>query len=61
MLKNKTRKVAMHPDAEYQTPPQLEGQTSINDYLSPTPAIVPVELREPTDVELATFLAAESI
>lgn len=51
----------MHPDAEFHIPTQLEGQTSINDYLAPTPAIIPVELREPNDVELATFLAGERI
>lgn len=51
----------MQPDAEHQLPAQLNGQTSINDYLTPTPAIIPVELREPTDVELATFLTAETL
>jgi hypothetical protein len=56
----RTRKAAMPADAEHQLPTQLDGQTSINDYLIPTPAIIPVELREPTDVELATFLTAES-
>jgi hypothetical protein len=50
----------MHADAEHQLPTQLDGQTSINDYLAPIPAINPVELREPTDVELATFLTAET-
>jgi hypothetical protein len=51
----------MHADAEHQLPTaQLDGQTSINDYLAPIPAIIPVELREPTDVELATFLTAEA-
>ncbi len=50
----------MHPDAEHHMPTQLTGQTSINDYVAPTPAIIPVELREPTDVELATFLATET-
>jgi hypothetical protein len=53
----------MHPDAEdgeHQLPTQLDGQTSINDYIAPSPAIIPVELREPTDDELATFLAGET-
>lgn len=50
----------MHPDAQHQRPTQLEGQTSINDYIAPTPAIIPVELRQPTDVELATFLTGET-
>jgi hypothetical protein len=50
----------MPADAEHQLPTQLDGQTSINDYLISTPAIIPVELREPTDVELATFLTAEN-
>lgn len=43
-----------------QQPAQLDGQTSINDYLPPTPAIIPVELREPTDAELADFLSSET-
>jgi hypothetical protein len=50
----------MRSDAEHQLPTQLDGQTTINDYLTPTPAIIPVELREPTDAELTTFLAAET-
>lgn len=49
----------MHTDAEHQPLTPLDGQTSINDHLSPTPATIPVELREPTDAELASFLAAE--
>lgn len=50
----------MHEDAEYQPATHLDGQTSINDYLSPVPAILPVEVREPTDAELATFLIAQT-
>jgi hypothetical protein len=50
----------MHPDTEHQPPTQLDGQTSINDYLAATTAINPVELREPTDAELAIFLEAET-
>lgn len=50
----------MHPDPEQQLPRELDGQTSINDYLAQIPAITPVELREPADEELANFLAAES-
>jgi hypothetical protein len=50
----------MHADADNQIPEELDGQTSINDYLTPIPAIIPVELREPTDVELATFMTAET-
>jgi hypothetical protein len=50
----------MHEDAEYPLRPELDGQTSINDYLTPIPAITPVEIREPTDGELAIFLAAET-
>lgn len=50
----------MHADAEHQLRTQLDGQTSINDYLTPTPAINPVEIREPTDGELVIFLAAET-
>jgi len=49
----------MHAGADHQIPEELDGQTSINDYLTPIPAIIPVELREPTDVELATFMTAE--
>ena len=49
----------MYPDGEYQSPTQLDGQTSINDYLAATTAIIQVELREPTDAELAIFLEAE--
>ncbi|MHC8609775.1 hypothetical protein ACW4FP_19215 (plasmid) [Paenarthrobacter ureafaciens] len=41
--------------------PQLDGQTSINDYLSPTAAIVPVEVRPPTDEELAVFLSGHDL
>lgn len=51
----------MQEDAEHQLPAQLDGQTSINDYLIPIPAIIPVELREPTDVELANFMTAETL
>lgn len=50
----------MHADDEHQLPAQLDGQTSVNDYLTPIPAIIPVELREPSDAELAAFLTAES-
>jgi hypothetical protein len=50
----------MDADAEDQPRSQLDGQTSINDYLSPIPAITPVEIREPTDGELAIFLSAET-
>jgi hypothetical protein len=50
----------MHPDAEHQQPTELDGQTSINDLLAATPAITPVELREPTDAELAIFLEAQT-
>jgi hypothetical protein len=39
-----------------QPTPELDGQTSISDYLTPTTAITPVEVREPTDMELAAFL-----
>ncbi|MDQ0757295.1 hypothetical protein [Arthrobacter sp. B3I4] len=49
----------MDSEADYQPPLQLEGQTSINDYLDPIPAITPVELREPTDDELDAFLTAQ--
>ncbi|MET3937171.1 hypothetical protein [Arthrobacter sp. OAP107] len=41
--------------------PELDGQTSINDYLSPTAAIVPVEVRPPTDEELAVFLSNHNL
>lgn len=57
----RTRKAVMHPDAVHQLLTQLDGQTSINDYLTPIPAIIPVELREPTDAELANFLTAETL
>ena len=40
--------------------PELDGQTSINDYLSPTAAIVPVAVRAPTDEELAAFLSDQA-
>lgn len=50
----------MDTNAEHRLPVQLDGQTSINDYLTPVPAITPVELREPTDVELADFLTEQS-
>jgi hypothetical protein len=60
VILNNNRKAVMHPDAEHQPPTQLDGQTSINDYLSATTAIIPVELREPTDAELAIFLEAET-
>ena len=57
---NNNRRAIMHPDAEHQPPTQLDGQTSVNDYLAATTAIIPVELREPTDAELAIFLEAET-
>ena len=37
--------------------PELEGQTSINDYVD---APLPVEVREPTDAEIAAFFAEEA-
>lgn len=40
--------------------PELEGQMSINSFLPETPALRPVEIREPTDVEIAAFLEAKS-
>lgn len=40
--------------------PELDGQTSINDYLSPTAATVPVQVRAPTDEELEVFLSGDS-
>lgn len=46
--------------AEHQPPAQVDGQTSINDYLTPSTSILPVELREPTDVELNNFLINQS-
>ena len=50
----------MHPDAEHQQLTELDGQTSVNDLLAATPAITPVELREPTDAELAIFFEAQT-
>lgn len=41
--------------------PELDGQTSINAYLSPTAAIVPVEVRAPTDEELVVFLSGHAL
>ncbi|MFE4196431.1 hypothetical protein ACFRJ9_11245 [Paenarthrobacter sp. NPDC056912] len=38
--------------------PHFEGQISINDFLPPSPAITPVDIREPTDLELAAFFEA---
>ncbi|MFJ4208540.1 hypothetical protein ACIPY2_08780 [Paenarthrobacter sp. NPDC089675] len=46
----------MPNDATSEPMPELEGQTSINDFLPESPAITPVEVREPTDVEIAAFL-----
>ncbi|MGJ3189640.1 hypothetical protein [Paenarthrobacter sp. FR1] len=48
----------MPDDAALQAIPHLEGQMSINDFLPPSPAITPVEIREPTDLELAAFFEA---
>ncbi|WP_347110170.1 hypothetical protein AAHB33_05575 [Paenarthrobacter sp. S56] len=45
----------MPDDATSEPMPELEGQTSINDFLPETPAITPVEIREPTDGEIAAF------
>ncbi|BCW62175.1 hypothetical protein [Arthrobacter sp. StoSoilB22] len=39
--------------------PELEGQTSLHDFLYPTPATTPVEVREPTDLELNAFFEAQ--
>lgn len=50
----------MHLNAEHQPTAQLDGQTSINDYLAANTAIIPVDLREPTNAELVAFLQAES-
>ncbi|MEV7605134.1 hypothetical protein AB0N65_06820 [Paenarthrobacter sp. NPDC089322] len=49
----------MTDSVEFELPQELEGQTSINDFLPATPAIIPVELREPTDLELAAFLSTQ--
>ncbi|MEI2276688.1 hypothetical protein OHC50_04315 [Paenarthrobacter ilicis] len=35
--------------------PALKGQMSINDFLPAALAITPVEIREPTDLEVAAF------
>lgn len=50
----------MADDAAFEPIPQLDGQTSIHDFLPPTPATTPVEIREPTDRELAAFFEAQS-
>uniref|UniRef100_UPI003F4956FC hypothetical protein n=1 Tax=Paenarthrobacter ureafaciens TaxID=37931 RepID=UPI003F4956FC len=47
----------MDEDVWDEPPLQIDGQTSISDYLPATTAIMPVEVREPTDNELASFLA----
>jgi hypothetical protein len=47
----------MDRDTGQEPNPELPGQTSINEYLTPTTAIIPVEVREPTDVELSLFLS----
>ncbi|SDW04507.1 hypothetical protein SAMN04487912_101245 [Arthrobacter sp. cf158] len=49
----------MADNTAFEPIPQLEGQTSINDFLPPTPATTPVEIREPTDDELAAFFEAQ--
>ncbi|MFJ4030025.1 hypothetical protein ACIPWF_22020 [Paenarthrobacter sp. NPDC089989] len=49
------------PDNQEPEPtPELEGQTSIHDFIAPTPATTPVELREPTDAEIAAFFEAQN-
>lgn len=48
----------MSEDTGHEPARELDGQTSISDYLTPTTAITPVEIREPTDMELAAFLSA---
>lgn len=45
-------------DTEHEPTPVFDGQTSISDHLAPTPATTPVEVRAPTDIELAAFLSA---
>lgn len=49
----------MDANTEPQEPPVLEGQTSINDYLEPSIAIIPVQIKEPTDAELTAWLSSE--
>ncbi|UKA52274.1 hypothetical protein LFT48_22235 (plasmid) [Arthrobacter sp. FW305-123] len=51
----------MDEDTWDERPIELDGQTSISDHLPATTAIVPVEIREPTDTELAAFLAAGTV
>lgn len=50
----------MDPDSVDQQLSELDGQTSINDFLGATPAITPVLLREPTDAELAIFMETQT-
>jgi|GEM_PF-5932219 len=51
----------MADDAAFEPIPELDGQTSIHNFLPPTPAMTPVEIREPTDSELAAlFFEAQS-
>ncbi|MGR0158595.1 hypothetical protein [Paenarthrobacter nitroguajacolicus] len=49
----------MADNTAFEPIPELEGQTSIHDFLSPTPATTPVEIREPSDTELAAFFEAQ--
>lgn len=41
--------------------PDLESQISIIDFLSSSPAKVPVTAREPADEELARFLSTDPV
>ncbi|MDR6986001.1 hypothetical protein J2Y66_000464 [Paenarthrobacter nitroguajacolicus] len=49
----------MADDPAFEPIPVLEGQTSLDDFLPPTPATTPVEIREPTDAELAAFFEVQ--
>lgn len=41
--------------------PELQGQTSINDFIAPTTATIPMDVREPSDQEIEAFFASESV
>lgn len=57
--KVKPRSSKMSDDESLEPVPEHEEQTSINDFLPPGEAPTPIEIREPTDQEIAAFFESQ--
>ncbi|MFF1830540.1 hypothetical protein [Paenarthrobacter sp. NPDC058040] len=49
----------MSDDESLEPAPEHDGQTSINDFLPPGEAPTPIEIREPSDAEIAAFFESQ--